>query len=35
VLGDPRRASAAAGKAGLDAIVARTREAIERDIARH
>ena len=35
VQGDPRRASTAAGKAGLDAIVARTREAIERDIARH
>jgi creatinine amidohydrolase/Fe(II)-dependent formamide hydrolase-like protein len=35
VLGPPRPASAAAGKAGLDAIVARTREAIERDIALH
>ena len=35
VQGDPRRASAAAGKTGLDAIVARTREAIERDVARH
>ena len=34
VRGDPRRASAAAGRSALDAIVARTREAIERDVAR-
>src|SRR5947209_8304902 len=33
VHGDPRRASAAAGRAGLDLIVARTREAIEREVA--
>jgi creatinine amidohydrolase/Fe(II)-dependent formamide hydrolase-like protein len=35
VEGDPRRASAAAGRAGVDRIVARTREAIERELARH
>jgi creatinine amidohydrolase len=35
VSGDPRRASAALGRAGVDAIVARTREAIQRDVARH
>src|SRR5205085_11999385 len=34
VHGDPHRASAAAGRAGVDAIVARTREAIQRDLAR-
>jgi creatinine amidohydrolase len=34
VQGDPRRASVAAGRAGLDAIVARTRDAIQRDVAR-
>ena len=34
VHGDPRRASAAAGRAGVDLIVARTREAIEREVAR-
>lgn len=33
--GDPRRASAAAGRAGLDLIVARTRAAIEKGVARH
>jgi creatinine amidohydrolase/Fe(II)-dependent formamide hydrolase-like protein len=35
VSGDPRRASAALGRAGVDAIVARTSEAIQRDVARH
>jgi creatinine amidohydrolase/Fe(II)-dependent formamide hydrolase-like protein len=35
VQGDPRRASAAAGRAALDAIVARTRDAIQREVARH
>jgi len=34
VSGDPRRASAALGKAGLDLIVARTRDAIAREVAR-
>jgi creatinine amidohydrolase len=34
VHGDPRRASAAAGRAGVDLIVARTREAIQREIAK-
>jgi len=34
VQGDPHRATVAAGKAGVDAIVARTREAIQRDVAR-
>ena len=34
VQGDPRRATVAAGKAGVDAIVARTRAAIQRDVAR-
>ncbi len=34
VSGDPRRASAAAGRAGIELIVARTREAIEREVAR-
>jgi creatinine amidohydrolase/Fe(II)-dependent formamide hydrolase-like protein len=34
VSGDPRRASAAAGRAGLDLIVARTRDAIQREVAR-
>ena len=34
VSGDPRRASAALGNAGLDLIVARTREAIAREVAR-
>ena len=34
VHGDPRRASAAAGKAGIDLIVARTRDAIQREVAR-
>jgi creatinine amidohydrolase/Fe(II)-dependent formamide hydrolase-like protein len=34
VAGDPRRASAAAGRAGVELIVARTREAIEREVAR-
>jgi len=34
VSGDPRRASAALGNAGLDLIVARTRDAIAREVAR-
>ena len=34
VHGDPRRASAAAGRIGVDLIVARTRAAIEREVAR-
>jgi creatinine amidohydrolase len=34
VHGDPRRASAAAGIAGVDLIVARTSEAIRKDVAR-
>jgi creatinine amidohydrolase/Fe(II)-dependent formamide hydrolase-like protein len=34
VTGDPRRASAAAGSAGLDLIVARTRDAIAREVGR-
>ena len=34
VQGDPRRADAAAGRAALDAVVARTRDAIQRDVAR-
>ncbi len=34
VTGDPRRASAALGNAGLDLIVARTRDAIAREVAR-
>ena len=34
VAGDPRRASAAAGRAGVDLIVARTRDAIQREVAR-
>jgi creatinine amidohydrolase/Fe(II)-dependent formamide hydrolase-like protein len=34
VHGDPRRASAAAGRAGVDLIVARTRDAIQREVAR-
>ncbi len=34
VYGDPRRATASAGRAGVDLIVARTREAIEREVAR-
>ncbi len=34
VYGDPRRASAAAGRAGVDLIVARTRDAIQREVAR-
>jgi len=34
VRGDPRRASAAAGKVGIDLIVARTRDAIQREVAR-
>ncbi|HEX4233068.1 MAG TPA: creatininase family protein [Caldimonas sp.] len=34
VSGDPRRASVAAGRAGLDLIVARTRDAIQREVAR-
>jgi len=34
VSGDPRRASAAAGRAGIDLIVARTRDAIQREVAR-
>ena len=33
VHGDPRRASAALGQAGVDLIVARTRDAIQRDLA--
>jgi creatinine amidohydrolase len=32
VQGDPRRASAAAGRRGVDLIVARTREAIEKGV---
>jgi creatinine amidohydrolase/Fe(II)-dependent formamide hydrolase-like protein len=34
VSGDPRRASAAAGRAGLSLIVTRTRDAIQREVAR-
>jgi len=34
VQGDPRRASAAAGKIGVDLIVARTRDAIQKEVAR-
>ena len=34
VHGDPRRASAAAGRVGVDLIVARTRAAIQREVAR-
>jgi len=34
VRGDPRRASVAAGRAGVDLIVARTRDAIQREVAR-
>ena len=34
VRGDPRRASATAGRVGVDLIVARTREAIQREVAR-
>ena len=34
VYGDPRRASVAAGRAGIDLIVARTRDAIQREVAR-
>ena len=34
VHGDPRRASAAAGRVGIDLIVARTRDAIQREVAR-
>lgn len=34
VQGDPRRASAALGRGGLDLIVARTRAAIEKEVAR-
>ena len=34
VHGDPHRASLAAGRAGLDLIVARTRDAIQREVAR-
>ena len=34
VHGDPRRASAAAGRAGVELIVARTRDAIQREVAR-
>jgi len=34
VQGDPRRASAAAGKTGVELIVARTRAAIEKDVQR-
>ncbi len=34
VSGDPRSASAAAGRAGVDLIVARTRDAIQREVAR-
>jgi len=34
VHGDPRRASAALGRAGVDLIVARTRDAIQREVAR-
>ena len=33
VLGDPRRADAAAGRAALDVVVARTRDAIQREVA--
>jgi len=35
VHGDPRRATAELGKTGLDIIVARTRDAIQRETARH
>jgi creatinine amidohydrolase/Fe(II)-dependent formamide hydrolase-like protein len=35
VQGDPRRASASAGRAAADLIVARTRDAIQREVARH
>ncbi|MEO5844404.1 MAG: creatininase family protein [Caldimonas sp.] len=34
VYGDPRRSSAAAGRAGVDLIVARTRDEIAREVAR-
>jgi creatinine amidohydrolase/Fe(II)-dependent formamide hydrolase-like protein len=34
VQGDPRRSSAAAGKSGVDLVVARTRAAIEKDLQR-
>jgi creatinine amidohydrolase len=34
VQGDPHRASAAAGRAALDAVVARTRDEIQREVAR-
>ena len=35
VYGDPRRSSAATGQAGADLIVARTVDAIRKDVARH
>ncbi len=35
VYGDPRRSSAAVGQTGLDLIVARTVDAIRKDVARH
>jgi creatinine amidohydrolase len=34
VQGDPRRSSAAAGKSGVDLIVAQTRDAIQKEVAR-
>jgi creatinine amidohydrolase len=34
VQGDPRRANIAAGRAAVDAVVARTRDAIQREVAR-
>ncbi len=35
VHGDPRRASAALGEAGIELIVTRTRDVIQKDVARH
>jgi len=34
VYGDPRRSSAAAGKSGVELIIARTRDAIQKEVAR-
>lgn len=35
VHGDPRRSTAAVGQAGVDLIVARTRDAIQKEVSRH
>ena len=35
VRGDPRRSTAAVGQAGVEMIVARTRDAIQKEVARH